>query len=72
MDYSTGARGSGPVQFERQAEEDPFGLDQHVSNVRAKRNALDGIGTRGSLSKRYKPRRRRVAMLHGPLLYPNL
>ena len=43
VDYSTtGARSSGPVQFERDAAEaDPFGLDQFLTDVRtgkAKKN----------------------------------
>ena len=49
VDYSTGARGSsGPVQFERQQEQDPFGLDKYANEVRAgRKNALDGIGSGG-------------------------
>lgn len=49
VDYSTGAGGSsGPVQFERQQEQDPFGLDKYATDVRAgKKNALDGIGSGG-------------------------
>ena len=49
VDYSTGARGSsGPVQFERQQEQDPFGLDKYANEVRAgRKNALDGIGAGG-------------------------
>lgn len=52
VDYSTaGSRGSGPVQFERDAAEaDPFGLDQYLTDVRGKKNALDGIGGGGQNS----------------------
>ena len=50
MDYSTGARDSGPVQFERQPESDPFDLEKRVNEVRGKKNALDAIGSRGQLS----------------------
>lgn len=47
VDYSTGARDSGPVQFERQPEHDPFDLEKRVNEVRGKKNALDAIGSRG-------------------------
>ena len=54
MDYTTtGARSSGPVQFERDAAEaDPFGLDRHITDVRAgkRKNALDGIGGGGQMA----------------------
>ena len=49
VDYSTGARDSGPVQFERQPEHDPFDLEKHVNEVRGgHKNALDAIGSRGT------------------------
>lgn len=50
-EISAGPR-SGPVEFERQAEEaDPFGLDQFLSDVKkgGKKNALDGIGSSGGM-----------------------
>ena len=50
VDYSTGGRDDGPVQFERQPEVDPFDLEKHVNEVRGKKNALDAIGSRGALS----------------------
>ena len=53
MDYSTGARDDGPVQFERQPENDPFDLGKHVDEVRGRKNALDAIGSRGRLCRGY-------------------
>lgn len=47
MDYSTGARDDGPVQFERQPENDPFDLVKRVDEVRGKKNPLDAIGSKG-------------------------
>lgn len=53
VDYGAASRrDTGPVQFEREAEEaDPFGLDKFADNVRGsrKRNALDSIGGGGAM-----------------------
>ena len=52
LDYSTGARDSGPVQFERDQEADPFGLDSIIDEVKGggKKNALDAIGRGGAMA----------------------
>ncbi|KAK9811770.1 hypothetical protein WJX72_009762 [[Myrmecia] bisecta] len=51
VDYSTSGRDAGPVQFEKEPEADPFGLDQFISNVRTgkKKGALDEIGGGGAM-----------------------
>jgi len=50
-EYGGGDKDSGPVQFEAdRAEADPFGLDAFLSDVRKGKDALDGIGKRGSMA----------------------
>lgn len=53
VDYGAASRqDTGPVQFEREAEEaDPFGLDKFADNVRGsrKKNALESIGGGGAM-----------------------
>src|SRR5690606_19904733 len=41
---------SGPVEFEKDVEEDPFGFDRYMSTAKeGKRNPLDKIGNRGTM-----------------------
>jgi len=40
----------GPVQFEREEEADPFGLDQFLQDAKKGKNALDKIGSRGLMN----------------------
>lgn len=51
VDYSGDkSKASGPVEFEKGAEEaDPFGLDEFLTDVRKGRDALDGIGSKGQM-----------------------
>lgn len=48
-DVSAGPR-SKPVEFEKDAEDDPFGLGNLMDDVRKKKGALDGIGSRGGMA----------------------
>lgn len=50
-EYGGGDKDTGPVQFEAdRAEADPFGLDAFLDDVRKGKDALDGIGKRGSMA----------------------
>lgn len=48
VDRSKEARRDGPVQFEK--EEDPFGIDQFLTEAKRGKNALDSIGSKGSMA----------------------
>lgn len=48
-DRPSGSRRDGPVDFAKEEESDPFGLDQFLTEVKRGKNAMDKIGGGGTM-----------------------